>query len=124
MAKILIIEDDHNLGIMLKTLLKIAGYEVLLLNTPRKTNDNIASQGIELVIMDKLMSGIDGTDICKAIRSNSDISKTPVLMMSALNDVKEVCIEAGATDFIYKPFELDDMLLKINEILKHTKPHS
>lgn len=124
MAKILIVEDDHNLGMMIHDILQMADYEVLLSKEPRETSENIVKHGIQLVLMDKLMSGIDGTDVCKAIRNNLDISRTPVLMMSALNDAREVCIEAGATDFIYKPFELNDLLSKVKEVLKHTKPHS
>jgi DNA-binding response OmpR family regulator len=124
MAKILIVEDDHNLGMMIHDILQMADYEVLLSKEPRETSENIVKHGIQLVLMDKLMSGIDGTDVCKAIRNNLDISETPVLMMSALNDAREVCIEAGATDFIYKPFELNDLLSKVKEVLKHTKPHS
>jgi DNA-binding response OmpR family regulator len=124
MAKILIVEDDHNLGMMIHDILQMADYEVLLSKEPRETSENIVKHGIQLVLMDKLMSGIDGTDVCKAIRNNLDISETPVLMMSALNDAREVCIEAGATDFIYKPFELNELLSKVKEVLKHTKPHS
>ena len=121
MDKILLVEDDHNLGIMICELLELNGYEVSLLRMPDKTVKNLLEDKFDLVLMDKLLSGMDGTDICVKIRKTDTISNTPILMMSALNGAKKNCIEAGATNFIAKPFELKDFLANVKEAISKGK---
>lgn len=118
MSKILIVEDDHNLGLMIQDILEFKGHEVILSKKPEDTNENILNNQVDLVLLDKLISGVDGTDVCTAIRNSETISKTPVLMMSALNDARAVCLRAGATDFISKPFEMDELLAKVEEVVQ------
>lgn len=118
MNKILIVEDDHNLGIMIQDMLGFSGYDVMLSRKPEKTAENIIEYDVKLVLLDKLISGVDGTDVCATIRKTQAISKTPVLMMSALNNSKEACMKAGASDFISKPFDMNDLISKIETLLK------
>lgn len=118
MSKILIVEDDHNLGIMLQEMLELSGYEIKLSRNPENTNSNIIDNNIDLVLLDKLILGVDGTDVCAHIRETDSVSKTHVIMMSALSDAREVCLNAGASDFIYKPFEMTELLSKIENLLK------
>ncbi|CAN5204906.1 hypothetical protein BH23BAC2_BH23BAC2_20680 [soil metagenome] len=117
MDKILLVEDDHNLGLMICELLEINGYEVRLLRMPDKTVTNLLEEKFDLVLMDKLLSGVDGTDICAKIRKTDTISDTPILMMSALDGARKNCIEAGATSFIDKPFEIKDLLVCVKDTI-------
>jgi DNA-binding response OmpR family regulator len=117
MNKILIVEDDHNLGIMIEEMLGFSGYNVMLSRKPLQTNEDIIEHDIKLVLLDKLIYGVDGTDVCAKIRKTKAISKTPVLMMSALNKAKEDCMKAGASDFISKPFDMADLIAKIEHLL-------
>ncbi len=121
MNKILLVEDDHNLGTMICDLLELNGYEVKLLRMPDKTVKNLLEDKFDLVLMDKLLSGMDGTDICVRIRKTDTISQTPILMMSALNGAKKNCIEAGATNFIAKPFEIKDLFAIVKETISKGK---
>lgn len=121
MYKILIVEDDHNLGLMIRDILQFKGYDIILSKKPEVTIDILIDESIDLVLMDKLMSGIDGTDICTQIRKTEGVSNTPILMMSALPDVEEECKAAGATDFIYKPFEIKLLQEKVKNILEISK---
>lgn len=118
MNKILIVEDDHNLGIMIQDMLGFSGYDVMLSRKPEQTANNIIEHDIKLVLLDKLISGIDGTDVCATIRKTNAISKTPILMMSALSNAREVCLKAGASEFISKPFDMDELISKIELLLK------
>ncbi len=118
MSKILIVEDDHNLGLMIQDILEFKGYEVILSKKPEETTENIRSNQIDLVLLDKLISGVDGTDVCIEIRQTEAVATTPVLMMSALNNARKVCIDAGASDFISKPFEMDDLLAKVEQVIQ------
>lgn len=121
MNKILLVEDDDSLGLMISKLLELSGYEVRLLITPDKTVTNLQEEKFDLVLMDKLLCGIDGTDICVKIRNTDTISAIPILMMSALDGAKEICIQAGATNFINKPFDIKDLLSCIKSTISNTK---
>lgn len=118
MAKILLVEDDHNLGIILKDQLEMSGFEVSLLRLPAKTVESLQKEDFDLVITDKLLNGIDGTMICAAIRNTEGVSDIPVLMMSGLDGARKDCIAAGANNFIAKPFGIDGFLKSIEETLK------
>ncbi len=121
MSKILLVEDDHHLGIILKDQLEMNGYEVRLLRAPRETVENLKEENFDLVIMDKLLSGVDGTEICSEIRSTEGTSDVPVLMMSGLDGAKPICIAAGANDFIAKPFEVNSLLQSIEATIDKAK---
>lgn len=116
-TKILVVDDDSGIGEMLKTLLEFYGYEVDVTEKPLKAEELIQEKNIDIVLLDMLISGVDGTDVCAGIRQNPEISETPVLMMSALHDAGPKCKEAGANDFIAKPFEVEDLTERIEKIL-------
>ena len=86
---------------------------------PDKTVTNLLEEKFDLVLMDKLLSGVDGTDICIKIRKTDTISDTPILMMSALDDAKKNCLQAGATNFINKPFDIKDLLVCIKNTISN-----
>lgn len=115
--KILVVDDDSGIGEMLKTLLEYYKYEVTVTPKPEETERLIIEKEIDLVLLDMLISGVNGTDVCARLRENEETKETPVLMMSALHDAGIKCREAGANDFIAKPFEMEDLIVKINEVL-------
>ncbi len=116
-TKILVVDDDSGIGEMLKTLLEFYEYKVVVTEKPLETGELIQKHDIDLVLLDKLISGIDGTDVCSDIRKTKEITDTPVIMMSALHDAGPQCKQAGANDFIAKPFEMDDLMAKIEKVL-------
>lgn len=117
-AKILVVDDDSGIGEMLKTLLEFYGYKVVVTEQPEEAEEIILEKDIDLVMLDMLISGVNGTDVCARLRNNEATANIPVLMMSALHDAGEKCREAGANDFIAKPFEMDDLIEKIDKVLK------
>lgn len=121
MNKILLVEDDPNLGEVLNDQLEMYGYVVNLLRFPRKTVEKLLEEKHDLVIMDKLLNGIDGTEICTQIRNTEGVSNTPILMMSGLDGAKENCIAAGANSFIAKPFDLKSFLKSIEDTIEKAK---
>ncbi len=116
-TKILVVDDDSGIGEMLKTLLEFYGYEVLVTEKPLMAEELIQQENIDIVLLDMLISGVDGADVCIGIRQNPEITETPILMMSALHDAGPKCKDAGANDFIAKPFEVEDLTEKIEKIL-------
>lgn len=117
MEKILIVEDDHNLGLMIKDILEFKGYDIILSRRPENTIKDIIEHEVNLILLDKLIGGIDGTDVCAQIRAHKVIMNKPVLMMSALHNSRTICLKAGATDFIYKPFDMKVFQDKVKELL-------
>ena len=118
MAKILIVDDDHTIGLMLKDILEFSDHTVTVSQEPRKTKENILENEIELILLDKLISGVDGTDVCKSLKEDSTVAHVPVIMMSALHNVDEICKSAGAVDFLSKPFDMETLNAKIDSVLK------
>jgi DNA-binding response OmpR family regulator len=71
-----------------------------------------------VVIIDMLLSGVSGTDICAEVRRNYNTADYPILMISAHPNAKKICLEAGADDFIAKPFDMNEILSKISNLIK------
>lgn len=116
--KILVVDDDSGIGEMLQTLLEFYGYEVTVTTRPEETEELILEKKIDLVLLDMLISGVNGTDVCTRLRNNPQTADVTVIMMSALHDAGEKCREAGANDFIAKPFEMEELTSKIGEVLE------
>lgn len=122
--KILIVDDDAGIGEMLKTLLEFSGYQVLVTEIPNQASDLVLQHGVDLVLLDMLIAGVNGTDICRELKRNKRTAEVPVVMMSALHEAGAKCTAAGADDFIAKPFEMEDLLDKINIILERRQQTS
>ena len=114
---ILVVDDDSGIGEMLQTLLEINGFKAIVTDKPDRTESLIADHHIDLVLLDKLISGVNGTEVCARLKANEATAGVPVLMMSALHEAGEKCKEAGANDFIAKPFDMDELLNKIHQLI-------
>lgn len=114
---ILVVDDDSGIGEMLKILLELNEYTVLVTEKPDETEHLIEKHDIDLVLLDKLISGVNGTEVCARLKSNAATAEIPILMMSALHEAGEKCRNAGASDFIAKPFDMEELLQKIEGLL-------
>ncbi|MBT8319722.1 MAG: response regulator [Gramella sp.] len=124
MANILIVDDDRTIGFMLQDILEFSGHKVTVSQEPRKTKENIQNNNIDLILLDKLISGVDGTDVCKTLKEDEEVAHIPVIMMSALHNVDEICKSAGAVDFLSKPFDMDTLTAKVENILQKQEKSS
>lgn len=120
-TKVLVVDDDSGIGEMLKTLLELYGFEVTVSEIPDSAERIIAEKEIDVVMLDMLISGVNGTDVCSRLRNNEETKNIPILMMSALHNAGDKCKKAGADDFIAKPFEMDELIAKIREIVEKRK---
>ncbi|HEX6846826.1 MAG TPA: response regulator transcription factor [Chitinophagaceae bacterium] len=118
---ILVLDDDPDICMMIKMVLDYYGYEVMDSANEEAAKEIISSNRVDLIIMDMLLSGADGTDICKQLKKSEATSSIPVLMFSAHPTARETCLAAGADDFISKPFEMNDMMDKISFFLSRNK---
>lgn len=114
---ILVVDDDESIGFMLKLMLEHKGFIVIVSNHALNLEKIIAANNISLIILDMLIADIKGTDVCAALKSNPATASIPIIMMTALPGIEKICEEAGADDFIAKPFEMDTFLAKIKSFI-------
>jgi DNA-binding response OmpR family regulator len=119
--RILVLDDDPDIGIMIKIMLEYKGYSVILTDRADKAADIIRTDDINLLIMDLLLSGVNGTDVCTGLKQNSLTSSIPIMMISAHPNAKQICMDAGADDFISKPFDMQDLIGKIDQLIQTAK---
>jgi DNA-binding response OmpR family regulator len=115
--RILVVDDDPDIGIMIKIMLEYQGYSVVVTERAEKAEELIRADHFGLLIMDMLLSGMNGTDICTRLKQDKSLSHIPVIMISAHPNAKEICMNAGAEDFVSKPFDMQDMLAKIDRLI-------
>ena len=111
--RILIADDDPGIRDIFKIILTKAGYDIEIKEDANEIFENKFSTP-DLFLVDKLLSGVDGLDICHYLKSNEQTSHIPVVMVSASPDIGIDATKAGADDFVEKPFELS-YLLKVIE---------
>ena len=114
---ILILDDDPDLCAMIKLMLEYKGYGAIEANNEQDARQVLMNRQIDLIIMDMLLSGTDGTDVCRRLKQDQKHSPVPILMFSAHPNARDACLKAGADDFISKPFEMNDMLEKIDRFV-------
>ena len=120
MTKALLIDDDQKLGDLLKNYLKSYDIDLSAINDPRKAIDTIKHLGPDLLILDVMMPHINGFELCKMIREESD---TPIIILSARGeaDDKVKGIDLGADDYLSKPFEARELVARIHSLLRRTQ---
>ena len=120
MTKALLIDDDQKLGDLLKNYLKSYDIDLSAINDPRNAIDTIKHLDPDLLILDVMMPHINGFELCKMIREESD---TPIIILSARgeSDDKVKGIDLGADDYLSKPFEARELVARIHSLLRRTQ---
>lgn len=118
MKKILIIEDEKSISRFLQLELKHEGYDCDAAYEGRSGLDKALSGNFDLIILDLMLPNVNGTQICKIIRSEG--VTTPVIMLTAKDDVsdKVMGFDVGADDYMTKPFAIEELLARIRAALK------
>lgn len=118
MKKILVIDDDPGILTAMRYLLEDAGYDV---NVTADTSvvDHMTNSTADLVIVDLLLSGKDGKELINKLRARKDLKRIPVIMLSAHPSAAEAAKQAGADDFLAKPFDIEDLYRIIQKHLKN-----
>ncbi len=117
MSRILIVDDDVDILSVMEVLLTMKGFEVEVTQKGENTFPKIESFKPDLILLDVLISGHDGRNICKKIKSSDDTKHIPVIMFSAHPAAGAIISEYGADDFISKPFDVNNLLKKVNSQL-------
>lgn len=121
MFKILVVEDDRELNYSVCTFLNQSGYEAVGCLSVNEAYDSMYNNTFDLIISDIMMPGIDGYEFAKTVRElNEDI---PILFMTARDDFasKQRSYRIGIDDYMIKPIDLDELLLRIGALLRRAK---
>ena len=118
MAKLLVVEDDKQLGRAVETFLRDAGFSVVLTGSAQEAFDALAASLFDLIISDIMMPGMDGFALAEAIR-NVD-PQIPIIFMTARDDLgaKRRGFRLGIDDYLVKPFELDELEMRVRALLR------
>jgi len=117
MARVLVVDDDQALSEMLGIVLRAEGYEALFCDDGSKAQGIFKETKPDLVLLDLMLPGIDGIEVCKRIRSESGV---PIVMLTARGDTLNIVkgLESGADDYIVKPFKPKELVARIKARLR------
>lgn len=120
MHHILVVDDDPTNAKLLKFLLTDDGYEVTVQHSPTEALAALSESVYDLIILDIMMPGMDGFELCRRIRTSST---TPIIFISALGEVKDkvTALKLGGDDYISKPFDPSEVLARTWATLRRTK---
>jgi len=113
--KILVVDDEMQMRRVLRATLSVHGYEVVEAASGEEALRTLAAEPCDVVLLDLNLPGLDGFDTCRAIRVVSQVPIIVVSIRDSEND-KNAAREAGADDYIVKPFGIQELLLRIGEV--------
>ncbi len=117
MKRIVIVDDDPQMGHLLQLLFELEGYEVFVARHYGDILPTIRKARPDVVLMDVLVQGKETFSLLREMRRDEELARIPVVMTSGLNCQRE-CLEAGATRFIMKPFVPDEMVRVIDNLVE------
>jgi DNA-binding response OmpR family regulator len=121
MAKILLIDDDPDIRTVMGMMLKKEGYDVETASRREEALEKISNDRPSIILLDVLLSGSDGRELCREIKANATTKHIPVIMFSG-HPVAALQFESyGADDFIAKPFNTETLLSKLSRQMGEVK---
>jgi DNA-binding response OmpR family regulator len=119
MSRIIVVDDDKTSTSLFEQVLLMYSYEVVSLNDSAKTIEAATEFQPDLFILDLMMPEPDGFKLCRMLRANPIFKKTPIIIVTALNDLDSrlVALGAGANDYLVKPFHIDQLFNMIEKQL-------
>lgn len=119
--KILIVDDDTNIAELISLYLTKECFDTLIVNDGEEAITNFATYQPNLILLDLMLPGIDGYEVCREIRKTSSV---PIIMLSAKGEIfdKVLGLELGADDYIIKPFDSKELVARVKAVLRRFHP--
>lgn len=120
--KILVVDDEEHIRELIKFNLENNGYRTVCADNGLEALKVAALENPQLVLLDVMLPGMDGYDVCKEIRKNNNISSTPIIMITAKGEEfdRVLGLELGADDYITKPFSIRELMARVKAVLRRT----
>jgi DNA-binding response OmpR family regulator len=117
--RILIVDDDNNIAELISLYLVKECYETLIVNDGESALEKITEFGPDLMLLDIMLPGIDGYEVCRRVRTASEL---PIIMLSAKGETfdKVLGLQLGADDYIEKPFDSKEMVARVKAVLRRS----
>ncbi len=124
MAFILVVEDDLDAAATIARVLRRDGHEVKVVNTAAQALAEVDRRQPDLITLDILMPQMDGLELCRRLRARPNLADTPILMVTAKGTVPDLVegLDAGADDYIAKPFDIRELSARTRALLRPRKP--
>lgn len=122
MAKILIAEDEQDIRTLITFTLQFAGHEVVAFKDGQEALEAVSIEKPDLILMDVRMPRMDGYEACRQMKTKPEVKDVPVVFLSAKGQEAEINTgyEAGATEYLLKPFAPDELTQRVNGLLQKT----
>jgi two-component system phosphate regulon response regulator PhoB len=123
-ARILIVEDEEPLSLLLRYNLEAEGYRVETLARGDDADTRLREQVPDLLILDWMLPGVSGIELCRRLRARDDTKSLPIIMLTARGEESERVrgLATGADDYIVKPFSVPELLARLRALLRRSKP--
>jgi len=120
MAKILVVDDDIHATTLFETILTAKGFDAFIVNDSAIAVQTANSTNPDLIILDLMMPEPNGFEVCRMLRADPKYSRTPIVIFTAMgdNESKTIALEAGANEFLTKPFRVEDLMQRIQSLIE------
>lgn len=125
-ATILIVEDEADLGLMLRYNLEAEGFHVATALSADEATESIRESVPDLILLDWMLPGLSGIELCRRWRAREETARVPIIMITARGEEEERVrgLATGADDYVVKPFSIPELLARINALLRRANPQS
>ena len=122
MTKILVVDDDSAINELIKINLELQGYEVIQAYNGVEGFAKAKQEEPSLIVLDVMMPEVDGYTVARRIRQCKEIAEVPIIMLTALSELnnKVEGFDIGVDDYLTKPFEIDELIVRVRALLKRT----
>lgn len=117
MSKVLVVDDDRDILEVVELLLTLHNYSARTIFRAEEIFDEIKKCKPDIILLDVNIAGQDGREICKLLRNIKDTKNIPVILFSAIPELEQSQLTCGATDFLSKPFDVSDLIKKLEQHL-------
>ena len=123
MSRILVVEDDPDIANLLTHYLQRAGFEADMVSSGSDVLPRIRKAPPDLLLLDLMLPGLDGLEVCRAVRGNAQTAGIPIIMVTAKGEETDriVGLELGADDYITKPFSPNEVIARIRALLRRAQ---
>lgn len=125
-AKILVVEDEEPLALLLQYNLEAEGFSVDLIHHGDEVELNLEENLPNLIILDWMLPGVSGLELCRRIRANGKTSKIPIILLTARGEESDRIrgLSTGADDYVTKPFSVPELIARVKAVLRRANPKS